>query len=96
MDLSSFDFLPLGEDTEILPFDCNDADLNNFLPYLKWNLNGMGNYIGAVSLNPYTEQNYRFVLHELGHLLGLEDVEDLSNLGLKNKASFIRVRLSRF
>ena len=31
MDLSSFDFLPLGEDTEILPFDCNDADLNNFL-----------------------------------------------------------------
>ena len=37
MDLSSFDFLPLGEDTEILPFDCNDVDLNNFLPYLKWN-----------------------------------------------------------
>lgn len=31
MDLSSFDFLPLGEDTEILPFDCNDVDLNNFL-----------------------------------------------------------------
>ena len=31
MDLSSLDFLPLGEDTEILPFDCNDADLNNFL-----------------------------------------------------------------
>ena len=50
-------------------------------------LNGMGNYIGAVSLNPYTEENYRFVLHELGHLLGLEDVEDLSNLGLKNKES---------
>ena len=31
MNLSSFDFLPLGEDTEILPFDCNDTDLNNFL-----------------------------------------------------------------
>ena len=31
MDLSSFDFLPLGEDTKILPFDCNDVDLNNFL-----------------------------------------------------------------
>lgn len=45
-------------------------------------LNGMENYIGA---DPYTEENYRFVLHELGHLLDLEDVEDLSNLGLKNK-----------
>ena len=31
MNLSSFDFLPLGEDTEILPFDCSDTDLNNFL-----------------------------------------------------------------
>ena len=50
-------------------------------------LNGMGNYIGAASLNPYTEQNYRFVLHEHGHLLGLSDVDDLSNLGLKNKES---------
>lgn len=47
----------------------------------------MGIYIGAVSLNPYTEENCRFVLHELGHLLDLEDVEDLSNLGLKNKES---------
>ena len=34
-----------------------------------------------------SEQNYRFVLHELGHLLGLEDVDDLSNLGFKNKES---------
>ena len=31
MDLSSFEFAPLREDTEILPFRCKDPDLNNFL-----------------------------------------------------------------
>lgn len=31
MDLSSFEFAPLREDTEILPFRCKDPDLNSFL-----------------------------------------------------------------
>lgn len=31
MDLSSYIFLQIGKDTEIKPFDCGDADLNDFL-----------------------------------------------------------------
>ena len=59
MDLSSFDFLPLGEDTEILPFDCNDTDLNNFLPYLKWNgklRDNVGGIFAALAGTPFSEQ----------------------------------------
>lgn len=31
MPISSFEFIPLTETTELLPFECNDDDLNNFL-----------------------------------------------------------------
>ncbi len=46
-----------------------------------------GEYVGAVSYNPYTENDYRFVLHELVHLLGLVDVEDLDGLGFSDLKS---------
>ena len=31
MSLSSFEFIPLTEELELLPFRCKDEDLNNFL-----------------------------------------------------------------
>ncbi len=31
MSLSSFEFIPLKEELELLPFRCKDEDLNNFL-----------------------------------------------------------------